>query len=896
MPTNEWQQKWRALCQQLVSALQIPRGFQNPQANVGLANFTSLVWGSLTRAQRDSLDSEEPAEAIAGMDVKQMWQDFCNAASASTSADIPVPVAAVKVKVERAKEVYFSCCKHEIRARAEECGLDSISMRNQMWQLLPQSEVERYKLVASYGGLKKFQLHMEEEKKKELARDDARSLLDLAYEVPPVEEVAEEVCTPQKKLSVGDAYLAIGKAVVQQVAEESASTSVKDNRSHTAQLVRWTNQLVENAAGSTGRKILRTVGIPPTPRATPQESIYSTPTKGEKPKSVSDERLRTMLSKHCRESRKPAHRVNSTMLVLDGSIRQIHAKDKELRGMISYDYLAHRVRPHAPALGVGAARIDNDYCSTCHCFDRVLQPEGTRLIKKNRIELKAHDQEFFAAFDARCSGEGWVPEEKEGCSEKISCDCWSFLAAFENLLQDGSEVAGATGMTASLALAEFRKYMEEVAPFVPHWKRRNAVYIELHKCLNCEEDFCLFMWCDWMENWNTPIGPRRVEEEWRAQARVQTSCHASIFWGYRLGKQPLVIVSLSRITDKSPHFTGFVMEKALDELVAMGVLQWINVLKTWTDNAVSYKCAQAQAFHAYYWPQKYGIAEDRGGIHCTGVPFEFWEELGEPCHLKGKVDRLFGQLDGRVKEVAKGKTVKNLDCIAAILPRTENEDGMREKFQVIWPDVDRADWVRDHSPIDTRGWPAGIRSSFSYEHRVNDIRRRELLGNDKRSISGVDSYSHGVPGLKRDTGKLHLELMPVMGPIWQMDADTDVRAAPPVVGPPGESSGDESSESESGDGDAAAPAIMVPESQKSFRGWKLSYRMKKPEETQKDKILKKAKARNAGTLHLMSSLPEARRVMVTPGKNVAEQTSRRKAQSAANTDFRKKFKADRGAC
>ena len=141
-----------------------------------------------------------------------------------------------------------------------------------------------------------------------------------------------------------------------------------------------------------------------------------------------------MLSKHCRESRKPAHRVNSTMLVLDGSIRQIHAKDKELRDMISYDYLAHRVRPHAPALGVGAARIDSDYCSTCHCWDRVLQPEGTRLIKKIRIELKAHDQEFFAAFDAHCSGEGWVPEEKEGCSEKISCDCWSFLAAFENLL------------------------------------------------------------------------------------------------------------------------------------------------------------------------------------------------------------------------------------------------------------------------------------------------------------------------------------------------------------------------------------------------------------------------------------------------------------------------------
>ena len=166
MPTNEWQQKWRALCQQLVSALQIPRGFQNPQANVGLANFTSLVWGSLTRAERDSLDSEEPAEAIAGMDVKQMWQDFCNAASASTCADIPVPVAAVKEKVERAKEVYFSCCKHEIRARAEECGLDSISMRNQMWQLLPQSEVERYKLVASYGGLKKLHYTWRRRKKR----------------------------------------------------------------------------------------------------------------------------------------------------------------------------------------------------------------------------------------------------------------------------------------------------------------------------------------------------------------------------------------------------------------------------------------------------------------------------------------------------------------------------------------------------------------------------------------------------------------------------------------------------------------------------------------------------------------------------------------------------------
>ena len=270
---------------------------------------------------------------------------------------------------------------------------------------------------------------------------------------------------------------------------------------------------------------------------------------------------------------------------------------------------------------MGKARVDADLCSTCYCWDTVMQPEGTRLCMQIRAAILALDPSFFTDFDTQCKEKGW-----RFTDGKSSVDDEEFLQSLIELLESATSSAD-VGITAALWVRKLAKFRDEAQEIMPHWKRRNKVYSELQSDLRCEEDYMIFGWSDWMENFNTPRGPKAVEEVWRAQARIQTSVHCCIFWGARIGRDPLAVVFLGRVTDKGPYYTAMVLERSLDLLGERGIMQETIRATLWKDNAVSYKSAVSMAFTSYYWPQKYGIHTCNGGIHVPDGNFQLHDKL-----------------------------------------------------------------------------------------------------------------------------------------------------------------------------------------------------------------------------------------------------------------------------
>ena len=254
------------------------------------------------------------------------------------------------------------------------------------------------------------------------------------------------------------------------------------------------------------------------------------------------------------------------------------------------------------------------------------------------------------------------------------------------------------------------------------------------------------------ENLNTPLGPRETSEQWRAQARIQTSVHTLIVWGRPVGPRALAITVLGRITEKSPWYTAVVLERTLKLLIERNILQHTRVFTKWSDNAVAYKSQVALSFTACHWMQMFGIQLAKGGLNETNECFSWVDNYGEPCHLKGKVYRYYGKLKGAVLREAKGRIVKGMHDIKSVLERSvtarvHRPDAMEEVFIEHWPECDRADWIRDHRCIAASSMPCKIRASNCYSHTMNDVRRKRVLGDDGALITAVTTRAHGLPGL-----------------------------------------------------------------------------------------------------------------------------------------------------
>ena len=397
------------------------------------------------------------------------------------------------------------------------------------------------------------------------------------------------------------------------------------------------------------------------------------------------------------------------------------------------------------------------------------------------------------------------------------------------------------------------------------------------------------------ENLNTPLGPRETSEQWRAQARIQTSVHTLIVWGRPVGPRVLAITVLGRITEKSAWYTAVVLERTLKVLIERNILQHTRVFTKWSDNAVAYKSKVALSFTACHWMQMFGIQLAKGGLNETNECFSWVDNYGEPCHLKGKVDRYYGKLKGAVLREAKGRIVKGMHDIKSVLERSvtarpHRPDAMEEVFIEHWPECDRADWIRDHRCIAVSSMPCKIRASNCYSHTMNDVRRRRVLGDDGALITAVTTRAHGLPGLAAIPRK-KIEFCefepPLLGPIFQPPEKT-VQASDSEA-----STGGSDSEAATSESDAAVEADFteVPENQAVYRGWKCSYRTKKAEQPKKKKLLKKNKARNAlyGQSINHDRLELATRHMQTAGVDRAAKLASRRLDQDAAREARRKF-------
>ena len=343
-----------------------------------------------------------------------------------------------------------------------------------------------------------------------------------------------------------------------------------------------------------------------------------------------------------------------------------------------------------------------------------------------------------------------------------------------------------------------------------------------------------------------------------------------------------MITIFTRVTEKGPHWTAMLLQRSMDELVTRNIMQHVNIMKTWKDNAVSYKSLTMFSFNCFHFLERYGISVEKGGIHLGEVPFQHWDQYGEACHLKGDVDRYFRVLSKRVDKTRHKKIVKGMAdihqcCETGYMVPCDNN--MEEKFISFWPTEEKSSWVRNHMDINKDTLPCRIRASNAFQHRCADIRRSSLLGNDKLEITGVKTKAMGVPGMKVEGSGVSCSLKPFIGPVFQqIDAL--------------EEQGSETEANSSSESDSAVEVDLtdIPEQQKSYRGWKVSYRTKKPEAPVKEKVLKRNVHRNRGLEWLHDRLPKATRHMEGKGRDMLKAKERARNRSKADAEYRSWYK------
>ena len=135
----------------------------------------------------------------------------------------------------------------------------------------------------------------------------------------------------------------------------------------------------------------------------------------------------------------------------------------------------------------------------------------------------------------------------------------------------------------------------------------------------------------------------------------------------------------------------------------------MGILVGWPDTAQSYKSVTARASKSVFWMQRYDVHKGHAGIHETDVLFERCGRFGEPCHLKGMIDRIFGALDGRADALARRRVVSGMPDIATAIRAKayQTKDEQDEVLIEFWPTTDRATWMRDH-PRGLEGVPPGV--------------------------------------------------------------------------------------------------------------------------------------------------------------------------------------------
>ena len=84
------------------------------------------------------------------------------------------------------------------------------------------------------------------------------------------------------------------------------------------------------------------------------------------------------------------------------------------------------------------------------------------------------------------------------------------------------------------------------------------------------------------ENLNIPLGPVRVAEEWRANARVNISAHCSLLWNSS-SKEDLSVVCISEVVEQSSWWAAYLLKKVISVAMERGMLKPGQTFHHWSD-------------------------------------------------------------------------------------------------------------------------------------------------------------------------------------------------------------------------------------------------------------------------------------------------------------------------
>ena len=125
-----------------------------------------------------------------------------------------------------------------------------------------------------------------------------------------------------------------------------------------------------------------------------------------------------------------------------------------------------------------------------------------------------------------------------------------------------------------------------------------------------------------------PVGPEAVADQWRAQARLQISCHGSIIWNEHVRHS---LVWLSRVTEKDSWWTAYTIQRTVAfAFENLKLFETKDTLVFWSDGGPHYRSTPALSNVARYITERFRVHSQA--------------KFGEAHHLKGQVDGLFGYI------------------------------------------------------------------------------------------------------------------------------------------------------------------------------------------------------------------------------------------------------------
>ena len=323
-----------------------------------------------------------------------------------------------------------------------------------------------------------------------------------------------------------------------------------------------------------------------------------------------------------------------------------------------------------------------------------------------------------------------------------------------------------------------------------------------------------------MEIFTTPLGPEEIGPLWYARSRLAQANCGCFVWGEGQPTLGKYISILSRVLEKTAEYTISILWFVLGHIN----LETTSKLVWWFDCGPHYRAYKVLGTLLTYISE----AVMAKGVKVVEVNF------GCGSHMKTWLDGYFGKKEAELHDAAKERYIMDTaDCVEVWQTAYTERCAMMsdipaETFINYFPIPKKDVKVANSKPSVL---PCLIKSSYSWSVTKIDCRRATILGRGENAWTATN--------LRGKTSIL-------------TDNFNDVHTFTPVIREPGEDEED----------DDEQPAVLhedLKTEHKTVNGWKLSYRLEKPEETTMSKILPRLQLHGKNITPAMEDVDESLR-------------------------------------